>query len=240
MGVKGTIVRGINDAGQIVGGYEDAKQVWHGFIYSGGTYTTIDDPLGTNSIVTGITDSGEIAGSYEDSKGVEHGFVAGPPLYVSSTTAATDTGATIINAGHLVTVTMKLNEAVTVTGTPTLQLNDNEVAAYAGGSGTKALTFNYVVQSGDNTSDLQVTGLNLPNGTSITDNTGNSLSSSLTGDLGIQVNTTGLLSTSFLGSTNGVDLHRLFQPIGRCRRLQFLGRPKRDRASWRTKRQLWR
>jgi hypothetical protein len=33
----------INDAGQIVGDYRDATGV-HGFLKSGGTYTTIDDP----------------------------------------------------------------------------------------------------------------------------------------------------------------------------------------------------
>ena len=37
---------GINDAGQIVGGYTNAGG-GHGFLYSGGTYTPIDDPLAT-------------------------------------------------------------------------------------------------------------------------------------------------------------------------------------------------
>ena len=193
LGVNGTVVKGINDLGEVVGGYLDSNNNVHGFLYANGAYTTIDYPGAMQTMLSGITNSGEILGSYEDSTG-EHGFLARPPLYVSSMTAATDTGATSISAGQQVTVTMKLNEAVTVTGTPTLQLNDNEVATYAGGSGTDALTFDYVVQSGDNTSDLQVSGLNLPNGANIADNTGNSLSSSLTGDLGIQVLSQGLLS----------------------------------------------
>src|SRR5256885_955043 len=37
---------GINDAGQIVGTYYDASNNPHGFLYSGGGYTTLDDPLG--------------------------------------------------------------------------------------------------------------------------------------------------------------------------------------------------
>jgi hypothetical protein len=40
----------------------------HGFLYSGGTYTTIDDPLGFGgTVVTGVNDAGQIAGLYYDS-----------------------------------------------------------------------------------------------------------------------------------------------------------------------------
>ena len=38
-----------------------------------------------------------------------------------------------------------MSEAVTVTGTPTLTLNDGGTATYTGGSGTNALTFSYTV-----------------------------------------------------------------------------------------------
>ena len=77
-----------------------------------------------------------------------------------------------------------------MTGTPTLQLSDNEVAGYVGGSGTNTLQFSYTVQPGDNTSDLQVTGLNLPNGATIHDASGNAFSTAVTADLGIEVVTT--------------------------------------------------
>jgi probable HAF family extracellular repeat protein len=43
---RGTRALGINDAGQIVGDYQDASGE-HGFLLSGGTFTTIDDPLAT-------------------------------------------------------------------------------------------------------------------------------------------------------------------------------------------------
>ena len=143
---------------------------------------TITDGSGNNAnlSLTGLTQSGPQI------------HTTGPT--VASILAATDTGSLEVNGGHLVTVTMNLSEVVTVTGTPTLQLNDNEVAVYAGGSGTDALTFAYVVQTGDNTPDLQVTGLNLPNGASIVDGAGNSLSNSVTGDLGIEVNATAAAS----------------------------------------------
>ena len=48
--------------------------------------------------------------------------------------------------GKTVTLTLKLNEAVTVSGgTPTLTLNDGGIATYASGSGTNTLTFTYTV-----------------------------------------------------------------------------------------------
>ena len=114
--------------------------------------------------------------------------LAGP--IVSSLSAVTDTHTAYASTSHTVTVTMTTNEAVTVTGIPTLQLNDNEVATYASGSGTNTLTFTYTVQSNDNSSDLQVTGLNLPSGSTIADQSGHSLSGSVSGDLAIQINTT--------------------------------------------------
>ena len=42
----------------------------HGFLFSGGTYTTLDDPLGTNgTIATGINNTGQIVGTYQDAGG---------------------------------------------------------------------------------------------------------------------------------------------------------------------------
>jgi hypothetical protein len=106
---------------------------------------------------------------------------------VTSISATSDTGTTQANTGNDVTVSVKLNEAMTVSGTPTLQLNDNEVATYLSGSGTNDLTFAYTVKSGDSTSDLNVTGLNLPSGASIHDSAGNALTT-VSGDLGLQIN----------------------------------------------------
>jgi probable HAF family extracellular repeat protein len=42
LGVKGTFAEGVNDAGQIVGYFEDSSGVNHGFLDTNGTYTTIN------------------------------------------------------------------------------------------------------------------------------------------------------------------------------------------------------
>lgn len=82
-----------------------------------------------------------------------------------------------LHAGQAVTLTVNFTTAVTVDGTnglPTLALNDGRLAAYTGGSGTAALTFQYIVAAGDNTADLAVTALNL-NGAKIQANSLNAL-----------------------------------------------------------------
>ena len=45
LGPLGTSAQGINTSGQIAGYYLDSSNSSHGFLYSGGTYTTLDDPL---------------------------------------------------------------------------------------------------------------------------------------------------------------------------------------------------
>ena len=71
-----------------------------------------------------------------------------------------------LNAGNTVTLTLNLNEAVTVAGgTPTLTLNDGGTATYTGGSGSNALTFSYTVAAGQNTAALAATAINLNSAT---------------------------------------------------------------------------
>jgi probable HAF family extracellular repeat protein len=57
---------GINDLNQIVGFYQlTAAQTAEGFVYSGGTITTLTDPLATNgTFATGINDAGDVVGYY--------------------------------------------------------------------------------------------------------------------------------------------------------------------------------
>jgi hypothetical protein len=67
-------------------------------------------------------------------------------------------------------LTLGFSEAVTVTGAPTLSLNDGAKATYVSGSGTNSLTFKTTVASTDTTtSALAITGVNLPSGASIND-----------------------------------------------------------------------
>ncbi|WP_426614776.1 beta strand repeat-containing protein [Bradyrhizobium sp. McL0616] len=91
---------------------------------------------------------------------------------VSSVAASPNNGVEF--PGDNVILTLTFGEAVTVTGTPTLTLNDGGTAIYSGGSGTGTLTFKYVVASSDSTvSALAITQANLPNGAAIKDTAGN-------------------------------------------------------------------
>src|SRR5262249_34201066 len=107
---------------------------------------------------------------------------------VTSVAAMADNGATLVNAGHAITIAVNLSEAVTVTGTPTLALSDGAVATYVGGSGTNALSFAYIVSPGESSPDLKIAGLNLAGG-AILDSAGNALADVI-GDLGLVIDTT--------------------------------------------------
>src|SRR5262245_8282024 len=80
----------INNMGQIVGNYTDSKNgisVGHGFLYSNGTYTTLNDPSAANSTnAYGINDMGQIVGAYDGAgNNNAHGF-----LYSNGTYTALD------------------------------------------------------------------------------------------------------------------------------------------------------
>ena len=78
------------------------------------------------------------------------------------------------NPGDVITLTVDLSKAVTVTGTPTLTLNDGAIATYVSGSGTNALTFSYTVAATDSTvPTLAITQVNLPSGATVKDAAGN-------------------------------------------------------------------
>jgi hypothetical protein len=100
-----------------------------------------------------------------------------------------------LNAGHTVTFSLNMNEAVNVDtthGVPTLSLNDGGVATYSGGSGTNELTFTYTVATGENTPDLAVTAFN-PHGSTAQDANGHSVdfSAAVANPAGtLQINTT--------------------------------------------------
>ena len=70
-----TVAQGINNAGQIVGYYVGSDGKTHGFLYSGGSYITIDDPLNTDlSEALDINSAGQIVGVYNNATGL-HGFL---------------------------------------------------------------------------------------------------------------------------------------------------------------------
>ncbi len=75
-----------------------------------------------------------------------------------------------IGVGGTITFAVTLDEPFTVTGTPTLSLNDGGVATYTGGSGSSTLSFRYTVAPANSkVSNLAVTGLSEPAGVTVTD-----------------------------------------------------------------------
>lgn len=65
---------GINDSGEVVGVYSGDSGPTHGFLLSGGNYTTFDVPGARNTIGQGINNSGQVVGTYEDDVFI-HGFL---------------------------------------------------------------------------------------------------------------------------------------------------------------------
>src|SRR5437773_774333 len=75
-GANFTQAGGINDRGQIVGGYSiGGGLLVHGFVLDHGTFTTIDVPGANFTQAGGINDRGQIVGGYHDAVGREHGFL---------------------------------------------------------------------------------------------------------------------------------------------------------------------
>jgi hypothetical protein len=93
-------------------------------------------------------------------------------------TSATGIQNSTLNAGDVVSVTVSMDEAVTVTGTPQLSLNvggSTRTATYSSGSGTSALIFQYTIAAGDTDPDGISIGANslALNGGTINDAAGN-------------------------------------------------------------------
>ena len=86
----GTSASGIS-GGRIVGTYYDRNLIQHGFMYSNGAFTTIDDPdatmgttTGGDTIIGGI-EGDTIVGAYSDDGYYFHGFEAVLPEPASTT-----------------------------------------------------------------------------------------------------------------------------------------------------------
>lgn len=143
---------------------------------------------------------------------------AAPPVTAAPTVTSVveSPNSGIANVGTKVAITIELNETVTVAGgTPTLALNDGGTASYSGGSGTDALTFDYTVQSGQNTKNLLISFINL-DGATIADASGNNadfsdLTSFTPGNLEIYTTPTASVSAhSFTVSLQAVAASSFF------------------------------
>src|SRR2546430_14449653 len=74
---------GINNAGQIVGGYDDGNGP-QGYLLSGGIYTTLNAPTiipGHSTVATGINASAQIVGFANP--GAWHGFLYSNGMYTT-------------------------------------------------------------------------------------------------------------------------------------------------------------
>ncbi len=94
------------------------------------------------------------------------------------TDVTSSTGNGTYNEGDPISIQVVLDEAVTVTGTPQLILETgatDRTIDYVSGSGTSTLTFNYTIQSGDESADLDYVATNslMLNGGTIVDGAGN-------------------------------------------------------------------
>jgi len=71
---------GENNNGTVVGDYMDAGGNTHGFAYSGGSFMTVDDPLGsgTMTVINGVNDQGQLVGFYMDAHNNTIGLEANP------------------------------------------------------------------------------------------------------------------------------------------------------------------
>jgi probable HAF family extracellular repeat protein len=73
----------MNDAGQVVGAYQDSVGLTHGFLYFDNSYTTLDPRGSVATYFQSINENGEIAGSYQMGNGSpEQGFLYSGGVYM--------------------------------------------------------------------------------------------------------------------------------------------------------------
>jgi len=126
-------------------------------------------------------------------------FLNGVIPKVTAVTATTPDGSYGVDSTIAITVTF--DAAVTVTGTPQLQLETgatDQFATYASGTGGTALTFNYVVKAGDTSADLQYLST-----TALTPN-GGTIKDSLAVDVDAVLTLPALASANSLGGSKAI------------------------------------
>jgi len=103
------------------------------------------------------------------SLGANTNLVIDTHVFVTGVTSTVANGIYVIDANIPITVTF--NAAVLVTGSPVLALNSGATVVYTSGNGTNVLTFDYIVATGEGSSDLDYTSTSALalNGGTITD-----------------------------------------------------------------------
>ncbi|MGX5725123.1 beta strand repeat-containing protein [Metapseudomonas otitidis] len=147
-----------------------ALAVTHGYAAgSGDSYTVIvnDAADAVTGTFSGVTEGSkfnaagngtELTTSYIGGSGNDLTLTA--PIAPTVTSVSSSTANGTYKIGDVITVTVRFDSAVNVTGTPTLTLETgvtDRVLNYVSGSGTDTLTFSYTVQAGDSSADLDYT-----------------------------------------------------------------------------------
>lgn len=82
-GATGTGAAGINNVGEVVGGWFGSDGTEHGFTLIGGSYASFDYPGSTQSWGSGVNSAGQIVGTYIDASGAYHGYLLSGGTYTS-------------------------------------------------------------------------------------------------------------------------------------------------------------
>ncbi|WP_187436538.1 DUF4347 domain-containing protein, partial [Bradyrhizobium hipponense] len=160
---------------------------------------------GIHSLTAKVTDN---AGNTTTTSAVTVTVDATPPSVKSVSSRVSGS----VKTGQVIKITFNMSEKVFVSGTPGLLLNDGGTATYASGSGTQALTFEYIVPTVQGTSDLQVIGDTLPSPSAIQDLLGNPADlSTAKVDLHLKVGSTTTTPATSLTLT-GIEQAELFGP----------------------------
>ena len=132
-----TRVFGIDDAGRVVGSYDDSAGIKHGFLFAGGTVTTLDaGECGTEA--HGINNAGQIIGGYVSADG-PRGFVTNVQLSESTRMCQAVNGASMFVGTRVVTKLPSGN--VRVTYTQSRDVADNTYGVNAAVGYTKGHKF---------------------------------------------------------------------------------------------------
>ena len=155
---------------------------------------TIEDAAGNTAVLT-------LPATGSDGLATDNLVIEATAPSVTSVSSTEPTGT--YAAGTVIPISVVFSQAVNVTGTPQLTLNDGGTASYVSGTGSNTLKFNYTVVAGQNTSDLDyssTTALSL-NGGTIQDAAGNTAVPTLpaTGSDGL--------------AAEGIDVDTIAQPV---------------------------
>lgn len=136
-GAKGTVAQGINAAGDVVGYYWTNANVYHGFIWRDGEFTTVDYPGAIGTDVRGIGPGGVILGNYwnaGESGPASHGFTMSRQGEFSALTYPGHLymiAQRILPDGAIVGCRHDMNTTTTMRGIVIADGTYDEIAAYA-------------------------------------------------------------------------------------------------------------